>query len=92
MRVGLGLPSMHVVPPAGSVDDDDVASVDEAVEQGGRAEVVVEVVAPGLPGDVAGDDGGASLVVPGQQDFLHQAGSLGVSALDLLEADLINHE
>jgi hypothetical protein len=42
-----------VVTPARAIDDDDVAAVDEAVEDGGRAEVVVEVVAPGVPGVVS---------------------------------------
>src|SRR5689334_22668579 len=36
------------------VDDDDVAVVEQPVDEGGRAEVIAEVVAPAFPGDVAG--------------------------------------
>src|SRR5262249_17804931 len=46
---------------AWTVDDDDVAVVEQAVDEGRGAEVIAEVVAPGFPRDVAGDDGRALL-------------------------------
>ena len=36
---------------------DDVAMVEQAIDESGRTEVIAEVVAPAVPGDVAGDDG-----------------------------------
>ena len=37
---------MFVIPKAGAVDDDDMAVVDQAVDQGRRSQVVPQVVAP----------------------------------------------
>ena len=49
-------------PVGGAVDRDDVAVVQEAVQDGGGQDVVAEDGAPFGEGLVAGDDGGALLV------------------------------
>src|SRR5262249_28094267 len=71
------------------VDDDDVAAVNQPVDEGGRAEVVAEVVAPAFPRDVAGDDRRAVVVVPGKQHLLDEAGASRLVALAFLEAYLV---
>src|SRR5690606_6084498 len=77
---------------AWAVDDDDVAVVDHAIDEGGGAEVIAEVITPALPRDVAGDHRRALVVVPGEQDLLHQSRAPGLVALDLLEPDLVDDE
>src|SRR6266496_3410814 len=51
--------------PAGPVDGDDVAVVEEPVEDGGGEDLVGEDLAPFAEGLVAGDDDGAFLVAAG---------------------------
>lgn len=65
--------------------------MEEAVDESAGAKVVCEVVAPGVPGNVAGDDRGA-LLVARKEDLLHEPGPAGDGALDLLEADLVEDE
>src|SRR5262249_4374715 len=73
---------------AWTVDDDHVAVVEQAIDESGGAEMITEVVAPALPGDVARDDRRELLIVPGEQHLLHEAGAARLVAFDLLEADL----
>src|SRR5271157_712188 len=61
--VGGGVVVFHA--PAGTVDGDDVAVVEEAVEDGGGEDLVGEDLAPFAEGLVAGDDDGALLVAAG---------------------------
>src|SRR5712691_12226980 len=61
--VGGGVVVFHA--PAGPVDGDDVAVVEEAVEDGGGEDLVGEDLAPLAEGLVAGDDDGAFLVAAG---------------------------
>jgi hypothetical protein len=51
--------------------------------------VIAEVVAPALPGNIAGDDRREAMIVPREQDLLHEAGAPSLVALDLLEPDLV---
>src|SRR5258708_17521955 len=64
-RGGVGGGAVVFHPPAGPVDGDDVAVVEEAVEDGGGEDFVGEDLAPFAEGLVAGDDDGAFLVAAG---------------------------
>ena len=61
--VGGGILVFHA--PAGTVDGDDVAVVEVAVEDGGGEDFVGEDLSPFAEGLVAGDDDGAFLVAAG---------------------------
>jgi len=59
------LAAMHAFSVAWTVDHDCVTVVEQAVDEDGCPEVVVEMLAPRFPGDVAGTDGETSFVVAG---------------------------
>ena len=59
------LAAMHAFSVAWTVDHDCVTVVEQAVDEDGCPEVVLEMLAPRFPGDVAGNDGETSFVVAG---------------------------
>src|SRR6266516_800393 len=85
-RGGVGGGAVVFHAPAGPVDGDDVAVVEEPVEDGGGEDLVGEDLAPFAEGLVAGGDYGAFLVAAG--DDLED--EVGVAAGEGEVADFVD--
>lgn len=80
--------------PAGPVDVDGSAVVDESVEDGGSGDVVSEVGPPLVPLDVRGDDAGEPVLISGGDDLVEESGIIGHACLSFgsVQTYLVNDE